>query len=395
MKKHLRIGLVLPAVPGYSETFFRNKIEGLQKHGVEVLLFASGAVKNFDLCPYYPQAPVHGLFPIKWLLTFYSLLRAIFRNPQSVWKLFQLERHDGASAFSVFKKILVNSHILQHRLDWLHFGFGTMAIGRENLAKAMGAKMAISHRGYDLFIYPLKFSGCYDLAWGRADKIHVLSDALRDKAYTYGLSTTKEVVKITPAINVFQFQNNEKRSISYSRPLKILTVARLKWVKGLEYSLKALGLFKKKGASFHYTIIGEGEEYERLIFAAHQWGIQDQVHFAGKKSPEEVKQAMEETDIYLQYSISEGFCNAVLEAQAMGCLCVVSDAGGLPENVLHGETGWVVPTRRPDLLAEQLLDILSQSPDFLQQFRIRAISRTQTEFGLKKQISAFIEFYNR
>jgi hypothetical protein len=63
--------------------------------------------------------------------------------------------------------------------------------------------------------------------------------------------------------------------------------------------------------------------------------------------------------------------------------------------VLHGETGWVVPTRRPDLLAEQLLDILSQSPDFLQQVRTRAISRTQAEFGLGKQIRSFMEFYNR
>ncbi|MBK7870836.1 MAG: glycosyltransferase family 4 protein [Saprospiraceae bacterium] len=51
----------------------------------------------------------------------------------------------------------------------------------------------------------------------------------------------------------------------------------------------------------------------------------------------------EKADIYLQYSIQEGFCNAVLEAQAMGLLCIVSDAEGLPENILHGQTGWVVP----------------------------------------------------
>jgi colanic acid/amylovoran biosynthesis glycosyltransferase len=391
----MRIGLIIPAVPGYSETFFRNKIEGLQKYGVEVLLFASGAVKNFDLCPYYPQAPVHGLFPIKWLLTFYSMLRAIFRNPHAVWKLFQLERHYGASAFSVFKKILANSHILQHRLDWLHFGFGTMAIGRENLAKAMGAKMAVSLRGFDISIYPLKNPGCYKQLWNRLDQLHIISDDLLDLAIKNGLDPKTPVIKITPAIDVEKFKRKTAMTEILHQPLRLLTVARLHWKKGLEHTLQAVALLKQQGVSFHYTIIGDGEEYERLIFTAHQLGIQDQVHFTGKKSPEEVKQAMEETDIYLQYSISEGFCNAVLEAQAMGCLCVVSDAGGLPENVLHGETGWVVPKRRPDLLAEQLLDILSQSPDFLQQVRTRAISRTQAEFGLEKQIRSFMEFYNR
>ena len=51
-------------------------------------------------------------------------------------------------------------------------------------------------------------------------------------------------------------------------------------------------------------------------------------------------------DIYIQYSIEEGFCNAVLEAQSMGVLTIVSDASGLIENVVDGKTGWVVPKRR-------------------------------------------------
>ena len=57
--------------------------------------------------------------------------------------------------------------------------------------------------------------------------------------------------------------------------------------------------------------------------------------------------------IYLQYSIQEGFCNAVLEAQALGLLTIVSDAEGLPENVIHGETGWVVPKRKPKFFAQK------------------------------------------
>ena len=41
----------------------------------------------------------------------------------------------------------------------------------------------------------------------------------------------------------------------------------------------------------------------------------------------------------------------VLEAQVMGLLSIVSDANGLPENIIHNYTGWVVPKMAPKLLA--------------------------------------------
>ena len=63
---------------------------------------------------------------------------------------------------------------------------------------------------------------------------------------------------------------------------------------------------------------------------------------------------MEWADIYIQPSIQEGFCNSVLEAQAMGLLVIVSDAEGLHENVINNVTGWVVKKRNPILLSEKL-----------------------------------------
>ena len=49
--KQKRIGLVLSAVPGYSETFFRNKIKGLQLADYQVILFVQTNDPSFDLCP--------------------------------------------------------------------------------------------------------------------------------------------------------------------------------------------------------------------------------------------------------------------------------------------------------------------------------------------------------
>ena len=70
---------------------------------------------------------------------------------------------DGKSLKNSLKLIILNQFFLKEKLDWLHFGFGMLAKDRENVAEAIGAKMAVSFRGYDLYLSPLKHPGCYDL----------------------------------------------------------------------------------------------------------------------------------------------------------------------------------------------------------------------------------------
>ncbi|MBE9490741.1 MAG: glycosyltransferase, partial [Bacteroidetes bacterium] len=95
----------------------------------------------------------------------------------------------------------------------------------------------------------------------------------------------------------------------------------------------------------------------------------------------------------LQYSISEGFCNAVLEAQAMGLLCVVSDGGALSENVLHEKTGWIVPKRKPKALAEAIMKVIHLPKEEKEKVRNNANERVIESFNLIKQQQEFIEFY--
>ncbi len=394
----MKIGLVLPAPPGYSETFFRSKIKGLTANGVEVVLFVNSSTRVADLpCIVKAQLPVYQSGLLNTISVILTFVKALFSYPKVVSKFIPTERRTGKSWQKVLESLYINHHILSEKqLDWLHFGFATMAVGREQVAQAIGAKMAVSFRGYDVSIYPLKHNRCYDLLWQKLDKVHTISDDLFQIACGLGLSSKVAFKKITPAINIRQFERtstNHQLLTTKEQPLNLLTVARLHWKKGLEYTLQALVLSKNKGIDFRYTIIGEGEEYERLAFAAHQLGIREQVHFAGKVPHNQIKAYYEQADIYLQYSIQEGFCNAVLEAQAMGLLCIVSDAEGLPENVLHGQSGWVVPKRHPQLLAEQINQVLQMDEQKLNAIRRFAVQRVQEEFNLEKQQREFLEFY--
>ena len=153
--------------------------------------------------------------------------------------------------FKIIKKLYLNSHIICSKgVDWLHFGFATTSLGREYLAKAIDSKMAVSLRGYDINIYPLKHKKCYDTVWNTVDKVHSISNYLLEKAYDLGLDRNVKTKIITPA--VANYIKNEKQSDK----IVITTVARLNWIKGLTYAIKSMKLLKDMGVDFKYQIIG-------------------------------------------------------------------------------------------------------------------------------------------
>jgi colanic acid/amylovoran biosynthesis glycosyltransferase len=392
--QNITIGIVLPEVPGYSETFFYSKIQGLQEQGHEVILFANTNPGTFTLCKVVEAKKVNtGNFLLLSIKLTVNIISLFFKAPGVVLKFIKLEKADGTPFKHIFEKIYINAHILPQKLTWLHFGFATMALKRENVASAIKAKMAVSFRGYDISIYPAKNPGCYDKLWRKVDKIHTISDDLYKEALKLGLSEKLPMQKITPAIKVEKFLNNKKFK-GFNAPLQLITVGRLNWKKGLEYAITALGLLHKRGINFNYNIIGTGIEQERLVFAAHQLGINGKINFLGKKTHDEVVTYMSDSDIYLQPSIQEGFCNAVLEAQASGLFCVVTDAEGLAENVLNGKTGWVVPKRNPKAMADKIEELINKEPQELLKVQQQAVERVKNEFNIQKQNLEFKKFYN-
>ena len=394
----MTITLVLSSPPGYSETFFNSKIKGLQENGHKVILVTASTQQQYEACIHVQHPKVYRN-PLKqvvaMLLTYLGLLPYFKR----ILRYIRLEREQGTSLKRLAEKLYLNATLLKLTTDWLHFGFATMALERELLADAIHAKMAVSFRGYDIGVYPLKHPGCYKLLWSKLDKVHYISDDLYAKAIELGLPSSIPHQKITPAIDTGFFDakslDESLNDHEIDDVLHICTIGRLHWKKGYVETLKALQIVKKQGVNFKYHIIGDGDEYERIAFAAYQFDLTEDVIFEGKVEHQQVKDIMVKCKIYLQYSIQEGFCNAVLEAQAMGKLCIVSDAEGLSENVLDNKTGWVVPKLNPEALAQKIQDVIHLSNDVKKDISKKAVRRVQQEFNLEKQKRMFNEFYNK
>ncbi len=389
----MRIGLVLPETPQYSETFFYHKINGLQKSGNEIIVFCSKKGKQkseFETINSYP------VFKNNFLKQFFCftgvLIYTFLKSSSNTLSLYKLERKSGKSVSESMKSIYINAHILPYKLDWLHFGFATMTLKRENVAKAIGAKMGVSLRGYDINIFPLKDSECYKKVWDKVDKVHTISDYLYEKALSLGLPSGVRHEKITPAIDISSFKVKDEIG-NINQKLRILTVGRLNWIKDYETSISALKILNENGIDFVYNIIGDGPERERLVFAVYQSGLQDKVNFSGKLGHDVIREIMRESDMYIQSSMQEGFCVSVLEAQASGLLCIVSDADGLRENVISGITGWTVKRRNPEALAEKVMEVINLPNEIRKEIAMNARERVEREFTMEQQENKFRKFF--
>ncbi|MEO8664094.1 MAG: glycosyltransferase [Ignavibacteria bacterium] len=391
--ERIKIGLVVPEAPQYSETFFNYKIKGLQESGFEVIVFSNKKKNSKNNFENVPAFPVYNRKKIRQFFLFTGIIFYTFiTSPLRANKLFSYERKDGKSVYKSLKTVYINAHILKHDLDWLHFGFTTMALKRENTAKAMDAKMGVSFRGFDINVYPLKHKGAYNKVWERVDKVHSISDYLRDKAVKLGLPENKPYEKITPAIDISLFKLKDDLGKIHT-PLRILTIGRLNWIKDNETSISAMKILKEKGIDFIFKIVGDGKESERLKYAVHQSGLDDKIIFLGKLSHMEISEVMNQSDIYLQTSLQEGFCVSVLEAQASGLLCVVSDAEGLKENVQNSSTGWIVKRRDANAFADKIIEVINLPEDKRTVTALNARKRVESDFTIEDQKIKFRNFF--
>ena len=389
----MKVGIVLSQPPGYSETFFNSKIEGLQKNGFEVTLFCQNNDVGFNTCKVerFSKTTSNPILQLWWFFKVYISLLPYLKRVMS-W--YSLESKHGVSEWSFLKKVYINAPILKADLDWLHFGFGTLALERESIAKAIGAKMAVSFRGFDMNVYPKKNPDCYDLVWKHVSKVHSISNYLLEEAGCLGLHETTPYSIITPAIKLNHLPKH-KEIEKESKPLKIVTVARLHWMKGIDYLIETANFLQASRVDFEWLVIGgcSSQEEERYLYHIYEKGLTNNVKLLGKRSHQETLDILNDADLYIQTSLNEGFCNAVLEAQALGKLCISFNVGGLSENILENKSGWLVENLQTKKLAEKIVEVINLPTTKKAQISNFAQYRVAEQFNITKQQQEFVEFY--
>lgn len=402
----IKVVLIVSSFPKPSETFIINKFLGLLKLGWDVHIVCQKIGKK-EWAKFFPLHKHHDIYKRvhrswphrpRWLAALLfpvALINCLIQKPECAW--FYIRRGWKLFGADVIRKLYLDAELILLEPTLLHFEFGSLAVERMYLKKLLSCQVAVSFRGYDLNYIGLENPNYYHEVWNKADGLHFLGSDLWQRAQRRGCPSDKLYVLIPPAIDKDFFDPDGRIHTGVAgtlrRPLRILSVGRLEWKKGYEYGLQAVKRLSDIGIYFEYRIIGDGQFLEALSFARHQLGLDNVVHFLGVKSHSEIKSHMCWADVFLHPAVSEGFCNAVIEAQAMKLPVVCTDADGLSENIVNGETGFVVPRRDPQAMAEKL--VLMQDPVYREKIGRQGQERVKSHFRLNDQLMAFEELYRR
>ena len=232
-----------------------------------------------------------------------------------------------------------------------------------------------------------------------ADCVIANSGAVRDWLVSLGVG--RDHIRVIPngmvlpprAVSRRDFPIRRQLGIDPSAPL-IAVVCRLNEGKGLEYFLEATVIVRKQFPAARFLIVGDSivdATYRpALERKARSFNVEDCVIFTGHRS--DVPKLLEEVNLSVLPSLSEGLSNSLLEAMAAGLPVVATNVGGNPEIVQDGITGILVPARDPAALSAAMIRIL-QSPSLARQFGEAGRARVAAHFSLESTVRQTEDLY--
>jgi glycosyltransferase involved in cell wall biosynthesis len=160
--------------------------------------------------------------------------------------------------------------------------------------------------------------------------------------------------------------------------------------KGHRYLLQAVADMRHSHPDVRVIIFGEGYLNNQLRTQAASLGLGDIVQFAGFR--DDLDEFMGCIDIFVHPALAEGLGVATLKAAAAGVPVVGFDAGGLPEAVVNGETGTLVPPEDVDALREAITALV-EDRDLGRRMGAAGKQRMQKDFSIATMADKHIALY--
>jgi L-malate glycosyltransferase len=187
-------------------------------------------------------------------------------------------------------------------------------------------------------------------------------------------------------------QLSQQFDLNSPEQVVIGTAARLSEAKGLEYLIAAMPQLIKQHPHLKLVIAGDGELKNNLQQMVQNLDIEDHVVFAGYVR--DVHNLIYSFDIFVLPSLQEALPLAAAEAMSMGKPIVGTDVGGIPEQVVDGKTGFVVPPKDPQALAISIDQLIANS-SMLADFGRQGYEYYQEKFALSKMLKDTIDVYKK
>jgi glycosyltransferase involved in cell wall biosynthesis len=169
-------------------------------------------------------------------------------------------------------------------------------------------------------------------------------------------------------------------------------VARLSPEKDIATLLRAVALVVRDEPAFQLEIAGEGACLAELERLASELGVAERVRFLGLVH--DVPALLARASLFVLPSLTEGVSLTLLEAMARGLPIVATRVGGNAEVVMDGDTGFLVPTMSPDVLAEKIL-LLWRDPERARRMGQAGRERVERFFNVRAMVGEYEDLYRR
>lgn len=175
------------------------------------------------------------------------------------------------------------------------------------------------------------------------------------------------------------------------RPM-VVTVARLSYEKGVEVLIDAAAQVHRSRPEVGFVVLGEGPDRPALEAQIERLGLGGVVRLVGFNP--DVWPALRAADVVCLPSRSEGMPNVLLEAMAMARPIVATQVGGIPEAIIDGENGRLVPPGDPDALCAAIVRTLDDRPTALRMGQL-ARRTVQDRFNARSVAARYADLYRR
>jgi glycosyltransferase involved in cell wall biosynthesis len=171
----------------------------------------------------------------------------------------------------------------------------------------------------------------------------------------------------------------------------ICTVARLQPGKGIDVLIDAMVPVKAQYPMAKLVVVGTGPMAAPLVERARALGLTENVEFLGEIS--DPGRVLDQADAFILPSLAESFPYVVLEAMAAGLPIVASDVGGIPEAVVSGQSGLLVPAGDPAALGAAIIALLAD-PSLRTRLGLAARERVISSFDRGGMLSRLSRVYD-
>ena len=286
-----------------------------------------------------------------------------------------------------------------HRPRLIHAHFGPDGLAALPLARALGVPLVTTLHGYDVSLSRRRMLASARLSWMLYALRHErlmregglflpVSEALRRAALAQGFPEQRTQTHYL-GVDLDRFRSGGEGEAGL-----ILHVGRLVEKKGTRVLIAAMARLSEA----RLVVIGDGPERGRLERQATR--LDPQVRFLGALPSSAVAEWMQRATLLAAPSLTardgdaEGLPTVIVEAAASSLPVVATRHSGIPEAVVEGETGFLVPESDAEALADRI-SLLLGSAELRERMGRAARAMVETKFDLRRQTAKLENLYDR